>query len=62
MFDGPERAVRKPAARLSGRASFMLRRSRLIEMNVRDEPAHPGALVSLPARVNGGSLRVRYVR
>jgi hypothetical protein len=39
-----------------------LQRSRLIEMNVWDEPAHPGTLVSLPARVNRHSVRVRYVR
>jgi len=30
-------------------------------MNVWDAPAHPGALVSLPTRVSGTSLEVRYV-
>lgn len=38
-----------------------LQRSRLIEMNVWDEPAHPGVLVSHPARVNSTTLKVDYV-
>ena len=38
-----------------------LQRARLIEMNVWDEPAHPGVLHSLPARVNSHSVRVDYV-
>ena len=38
-----------------------LQRARLIRMNVWDEPAHPGILVSLPARISATSFRVSYV-
>jgi hypothetical protein len=38
-----------------------LQRARLIRMNVWDEPAHPGILVSAPARISATSFDVSYV-